>query len=227
MSQVPVVKGVSCVLVHVPGLVPLGSKPSRELAKDRDLLGTMRGHLRGYGEAVGYGPNQAFVGNLRPQALFDAPAPWWQHPVAEAPRTGAFGDILPEEEFWGLLKLADDFDLLHLDAQVAAAAAERLGRHPLLGSLDLAKLTSGATPSAVATGAAATGHLALADAHGHEVGYAVPGYEDDLSQTPHILLENLAAKASGAVALRHLLHQTGTAPRGSGLLARLRRGGGR
>src|SRR5689334_2618168 len=130
MSQVPVVKGVACVLAHVPGLVPLGSKPSRELAKDRDLLDQLRGHSREYGEAVGYGPNQAFIGNLRPQALFDAPQPWWQQPQADASRDGAFGDILPEEEFWGLLKLADDFDLLQLDGQVAAAAAERLGRHP-------------------------------------------------------------------------------------------------
>jgi betaine reductase len=58
----------------------------------------------------------------------------------------------------------------------------------------------------------AEGNLTLADAQGQCVGYAVPGYEGDTSQTPHILLENLAAKATGALALRHLLHQTGTAP---------------
>lgn len=212
MSQVPVVKGVACVLAHVPALVPLGSKPWRELAKDSALLGAVRGHLRDYSEAVAYGPNQAFIGNLRPQALFDAPQPWWQHPLAEAPRAGRFGEVLPEEEFWGLLKLADDFDLLHLDEQVAAAAAERLRRHALLGSTDLAKLAGGAAPSAIAAGAAAEGNLGLADARGRCVGYAVPGHGEDASQTPHILLENLAAKATGALALRHLLHQTGTAP---------------
>ncbi|HZR97714.1 MAG TPA: glycine/sarcosine/betaine reductase complex component C subunit beta [Chloroflexota bacterium] len=212
MSQVPVVQGVACVLAHVPGLVPLGSKPSRELAKDPALGEAVRGHLRDYRDAVAYGPNQAFIGNLRPQALFDAPQPWWQHPLAEAPRTGPFGEVLPEEEFWGLLKLADDFDLLHLDAAVAAGAAERLRRHPLLGDMDLAKLAGGVAPGAVAAGAAAPGHLALADARGRCVGYAVPGHEEDISQTPHILLENLAAKATGALALRHLLRQTGTAP---------------
>ena len=41
-----VVRGVSCVLVHVPGLVPHGSKPARELVADPRLLATIRDHLR-------------------------------------------------------------------------------------------------------------------------------------------------------------------------------------
>jgi len=55
-------------------------------------------------------------------------------------------------------------------------------------------------------------NLALHNAEGNLVGYVTPGYEGDASQSADILLENLAAKATGAVALRHLLQQTGTQP---------------
>jgi betaine reductase len=55
-------------------------------------------------------------------------------------------------------------------------------------------------------------NLALRNAAGRLVGYVTPGYEGDDSQTPAILLENLAAKATGALALRHLLRLTSTPP---------------
>jgi hypothetical protein len=59
----------------------------------------------------------------------------------------------------------------------------------------------------VAERAAQPFNVALHDRRGHLV-----GYEGDASQTADILLENLAAKASGALALYHLLHQNGTPP---------------
>jgi len=115
-----VVKGVACVLVHTPGLVCHGSKPARELARagaESPLLKTMRAHLRPYAQAVAYPPNQAFIGNLRPEALFDIPRPWWcadpsatQRPATDliegsspgpshASSSGPFGEILAEEAF--------------------------------------------------------------------------------------------------------------------------------
>ncbi|HEY3058068.1 MAG TPA: glycine/sarcosine/betaine reductase complex component C subunit beta [Chloroflexota bacterium] len=208
-----VVRGVACVLVHTPGLVPHGSKPNRELQKEgpeSPLLSTIRAHLRTYDQAVAYAPNQAFIGNLRPEALFDHPQPWWtaEH-LLEPRRTGEFGEVMPEEEFFGLLRLADEFDLVHLDAEVAADAAARLHRHPLFGGVDLTRLNNGESPTHVAERASLPGHVALHDSAGRLVGYVVPGYAGDVSQTADILLENLAAKASGALALRHLLRLTG------------------
>src|SRR5437764_11835340 len=96
LRSVVVVKGVACVLIHTPGLVPHGSKPARELAKDQ-AVGRIRDHLRGFEQAVAYPPNQAFIGNLRPESLFDVPRPWWTA-VGEAPRNGPFGEIMSEEE---------------------------------------------------------------------------------------------------------------------------------
>ena len=210
-----VVRGVSCVLVHAPGLVSHGSKPARELVRagaEAELPGTLRAHLRAYTDAVAYAPNQAFIGNLRPEALFELPRPWWStgNRCATAPRTGPFGEIVPEEELWGLLRLADEFNLIHLDADVAAASAELLGRHPLLGATDLSRIGVGESAAQVAGQASRAGNVGLRNRAGHLVGYVSPGYEGDASQSADILLENLAAKASGSLALRHLLHQTGT-----------------
>src|SRR6266851_3804399 len=211
-----VVRGVACVLVHTPGLVRYGSKPSRELARagaesESPLLATMQAHLRSYAHAVAYPPNQAFIGNLRPEALFDIPRPWWcAEPGDGSNRTGPFGEILSEEEFWGLLRLADDFSLVHLDERTAADASERLGRHPLFADTDLGKLADDEPGEKVAEQASRPGNLALHDGLGRLVGYVVPGYPEDFSQSAQILLENLAAKATGALALRHLLRQTGT-----------------
>src|SRR5260221_488747 len=143
-----VVRGVACVLVHTPGLVRHGSKPARELTRagpESPLSATLGAHLRSYASAVAYPPNQAFIGNLRPEALFDIPRPWWcaDASTTQSPRTGPFGEIMAEEEFWGLLRLADDFSLVHLDEHVAADAMHRLARHPLLADTDLGRLATG------------------------------------------------------------------------------------
>ncbi len=194
-----VVRGVACVLVHTPGLVRHGSKPSRELAAggaESPLWQNVQDHLRSFDRAVVYPPNQAFIGNLRPEALFDIPRPWWcALPREGSNATGPFGEILREEAFWGLLRLADDFELVHLDERTDA---------------DLGKLAHSEPAETVAAEACRPGNLALHDGQGQLVGYVVPGHAGDTSQSAGILLENLAAKASGALALRHLLRQTGT-----------------
>jgi hypothetical protein len=211
VPRVPVVEGVACVLVHVPGLVRCGSKPSRELAKEGPTLeARLRARLRDYTAAVAYAPNQVFIGNLSPQALAGLPQPWWQHLLDEAPRVGRYGEIVPEAEWWGLLKLADAFDLVHLDERVAADAHDRLRQHWLFTADELAKIGSGESAGVVAERAVQLPNLPLCNAAGRLVGYVVPGHEEDASQTPDILLENLAAKASGMLALRHLLWLTCT-----------------
>ena len=45
-TVIPVVKGTSYFLAHVPSMVRHGSKPSRELKKDPSLLTRILCHLR-------------------------------------------------------------------------------------------------------------------------------------------------------------------------------------
>ena len=53
-----------------------------------------------------------FIGNLSPDALADLPRPWyWIDADSPAPSTsGKFGDIVPQEAFYAILKQADVLD---------------------------------------------------------------------------------------------------------------------
>jgi betaine reductase len=154
----------SFVLEHVPDLVPYGSKPSREPG----TLGPLTAALRSFDEAVAYPPNQVFLGNLRPEDLWDRPREWWRHPVTGASATGASGDLMDQRAFYDLLAEVDGFDLMR----------------------------PGAEPG--------PGELAITD-RGDPVGAFAGDHELDGSLTAHVLLENLAIKASGVHAVRDLL----------------------
>jgi glycine/sarcosine/betaine reductase complex component C subunit beta len=106
-------------LQHVPGLVRYGSKPRRERHRMEELCAS----LRSYGEAVAYPPNQVFIGNERPDALWDAPRPLWTQASGGRP-VGPFGDILDERGFYELLAEADHFDLIRLKDGASASEGE-------------------------------------------------------------------------------------------------------
>jgi glycine/sarcosine/betaine reductase complex component C subunit beta len=99
----------SLVLAHVPDLVRYGSKPSREQMRAAEI-----GHaLRSYEKAAGYPPHQVFIGNLRPEELWDLPRPW-SSTTNGGMRSGPFGEILNQREFYDLLAAVDQFDLIRL-----------------------------------------------------------------------------------------------------------------
>ena len=79
------VLAASLVLEHVPDLVRYGSKPSREPERLPELIGS----LRTYEDALAYPPHQAFIGNLRPEQLWDRPRPWWRGNGGPVHVTGA------------------------------------------------------------------------------------------------------------------------------------------
>jgi betaine reductase len=103
----------SFVLEHVPDLVRYGSKPAREPHK----LEALTGALRSYDAAMAYPPNQVFIGNLPPSALWDVPRDWWRHPVDGATPVGPAGDVMPERAFYELLAELDRFDLVRMQAE--------------------------------------------------------------------------------------------------------------
>src|SRR5205814_9857246 len=127
-SRVPVITAVANVLAHAPGLVRYGSKPLRDLAKNPGLGAGLAARLRSYGAAVGYAPNQAYIGNREPETLRALPRPWFAAPDPGASSDGAFGDFIGEAELLGLLKLNDRARLVQIDAEALAAAASGLAR---------------------------------------------------------------------------------------------------
>ena len=187
-----VLRGARFALAHTPGLVEHGSKPSRELAKDPSLLPAIRAHLRRFEDAVAYPPHRVLLGDLSPDALWDIDRPWFDL-TGDAPPSGPHGQIMPEEEFYALLKSSDSFNLVSLEEGFASDVQAVGNSHHTLAHIRtlLDDSAAGALP------------LHLGD--GRLVGCIASGHNEDASLTADILLENLACKATAVSALRALL----------------------
>lgn len=205
----PVVKAVSYALVHTPELIEYGSKVQRELHKDASVYGQITAHLRTYEQAVAYPPNQVFIGRLPPEVLWDIERPWWQHQDTGASRRGPYGEIMPQVEFYGFLRFADDFDLIWLEQSFAESVREQLEKHSLVVPSDFDRLGPGYSIEAIESKIAHGGALPLRH-EGRVVGCICHGHEEDPFLTPQILLENLACKASGILAIRWLFERYGS-----------------
>jgi glycine/sarcosine/betaine reductase complex component C subunit beta len=202
-----VIRAASVVLAHTPGLARHGSKPMRTLAGDPELTSRFLANLRGFDQAVGYPAYQAFLGGCHPREL--PPRPWvgTAHPGAE--RFTRFGELMPEEEFLGLMAAVDEFDLAKLTPEAAERAAKRLAGHPLAAQLDLARISTAVTDVEAVLG---PGVLPLHLAPDTLAGALRGAHDQDESLAAPVLLENLACKATGALALLHLMHDNGLDP---------------
>ena len=205
-----VIKECAAALVHVPGFVRYGSKPLRDIADDGTLLDAIERALRTYGEAVAYGPNQAFIGNLRPEALHGVAQPWYSN-LNGGERHGPYGEILPEDEFYAWLKMADASGLVALERGFAASSREAASRHPFVTADDLKKLGAG-VPAEHLRKLVHEGDVLPLHHRGQMIGCLKSAHDRDDALKAEVLLENLVAKASGALALRHLLKRAGMAP---------------
>ncbi|MGH7905400.1 MAG: glycine/sarcosine/betaine reductase complex component C subunit beta [Candidatus Binataceae bacterium] len=203
----PALIASSAVLAHVPGLIRLGSKPSRELTRDSSLLRRILENCRGFADAAGYSPNQAFIGAIHPRAM--RPRPYAGKPIAGAPRFGPDGEIMPESEFIGLMAIADRFKRIRLSAPTARTAAAALEKHPLNRYFDPRVLEAAAAEPNFRVN---EGAIPLYFGDGEQAGALAAGHHEDVNLTAPILAENLACKASGALALLHLIDRDGIDP---------------
>jgi betaine reductase len=202
----PVIKGVSFVITHTPSLVRYGSKPVREIEKNPDVLRDILSHLRSYEDAVAYPPNQVFIGNMRPESLKEYERPWTNQNLANADRFSSWGEILPEEEFYGWLKIADEYDLIYLEENFLNTRVKpRLENHPLISSKDLEALGKGVNIDEIQGKLEDGTALPLFVNKDQLIGVFTAGHDEDKFLSAHILLENLSNKASGIVAMRHAL----------------------
>lgn len=203
----PVVKGSSFVIAHTPSLVRYGSKPVREISKNPDVLAQILLNLRSFNDALSYLPNQVFIGNLRPEILKQYERPWTNMPLKEAKRVSRFGEIMPEEAFYGWLKIADRFNLISLEEDfIKQFVIPSLKEHPLINHDDLSVITNGVSREVIEEKLSNNHSLPLYYQNSELIGVIESGHEEDTFLSAHILLENLANKASGIVAMRHALH---------------------
>lgn len=203
-----VIKDAAYVLVHVPDFVQYGSKPSRDIAGNAALSEQIRNHLRSYPDVVSYAPHQVFIGNKHPDDLNSIRKPWYENLLQNSKRHGPFGEIMPEEEFIGWMKIADDFNLLWLTAEFIEQIREAFTAHQFIDAVDSSKLGEG-TPlkkieEIIKKGAAVPVYF-----QGKVVGSLRGDHENDDTLKPHVLMENLMAKASGALAMLYLFNRAG------------------
>ena len=207
----PVLKGVSYFLGHVPSMIRHGSKPSREIEKDPSLLQPILSHLETFDQAVAYPPNQVFIGNLDPDDLVQRiPPPWYKNPIPDSSRWGPFGEIMPEEEFYGMTKICDEFELLLIEEGFLQEIALKLKGHHLFTDEDIQKLGQGVSLEQIEKEVEEKA-MPIYVQGDRLVGCLRSGHEEDFNLTPEILIENLTTRASGVMALRHLVAKMGGA----------------
>lgn len=206
----PVIKNAAYVLVNAPDMtIHNGTTQTleRETNPESEYLKEMPNHLRSFEDVVGYAPNQTYIGNMTPEELSERKRPWYDEKIDGASRFGKFGEIMPEDEFYGLIKVSDVFDLVLLEKNFTETVREKFKARPILSKkadelkegvclADIEKLVE----DHVAEGLYLNDKL---------VGCVKRAHEFDKNLTSHIIVENLSVKASGVLALMHLVENSG------------------
>lgn len=202
----PVLKKASYILVNTPDMVIHNGTTQtleRETNPNSEYLQNLKNHLRPFEEVVAYAPNQTYIGNLTPEQLSEMPRPWFGKNAENADRFGKFGEVMPQDEFYGLMKISDVFDLVILEASFADAVREKLTKHPLIAAKaekivgDSIEKIQDLVNNSGAEGLYQDGNL---------VGCVRRAHEFDPNLSAHYMLENLAVKASGVLAGMHLIN---------------------
>ena len=201
----PVVKKASYILVNTPDMVIHNGTTQtleRQTNPNSDYLQNLKDSLRPFEEVVAYPPNQAYVGNITPEELGEIARPWLNNKVENANRFGKFGEIMPEDEFYGLMKISDVFDLVVLEEEFAQEVKSKLAEHKLLKNKvdkivgdELTKVED-LVNNVGAEGLYIDGKL---------VGCVRRAHEYDPNLSAHYMLENLVVKSSAVLAGMHLV----------------------
>ncbi|WP_069649134.1 glycine/sarcosine/betaine reductase complex component C subunit beta [Caloranaerobacter ferrireducens] len=202
-----VVKGTGYVLVHAPDMVihsGTTQTSERVINPDSEYLKELPKHLRNFDEVVSYAPNQTYIGNISPDDLAKIEMPWYDKKVEGADRFGKFGEIMPQDEFIGLMKISDAFDLVKLEKEFTNVVKEKLEKHPLINDNLISKLKEGEEISEIEK-LINEQHAEPIYNEGKIVGCVKRAHDIDINLNAHTLFENLVVKASGVLALLNLL----------------------
>lgn len=202
-----VLKGASYILAHTPDMVihnGTTQTTQRTIDPNSEYLKNLDKSLRSYEECKAYLPNQTYIGNVTPDELAGYAQPWYQQKSDYNQREGRFGEIMPEDEFIGLIAICDVFDLVKLEVQFADSVKKKLESHNLIDSSLLKVFDKSFELSEI-------NHL-IADEHGEPLYYqgAIVGcikaaHDIDHSLSAHVIFENLVSKASCVLSLLHLM----------------------
>jgi betaine reductase len=210
MSRVAI-KGSAYCLQHTPELgLHYGNTPyvERHSHGETDYLKKLPEHAQSFEEAKDYAPNMAYIGTLPLEDLENQTKPMYENRLSGADRYGKFGEIMPEDEFIGLMDICDVFDLVWLEKDFAASVKEKLSNHKFMTESMLARLEEGRDGSEIEADCDEKHGALPLYFDGNIVGCVRRGHEVDENLSAHVLLENIASKASAVLSLLHLLQNT-------------------
>ena len=87
---------------------------------------------------------------MTPEELADRPRPWYNENLKGADRFGKFGEIMTQDEFYGLMKISDVFDLVLLEKDFTLSIKKKYTNHPVL-NVKVDDLGEGEEASEIAT----------------------------------------------------------------------------
>lgn len=210
MSRVAI-KGSAYCLQHTPELgLHYGNTPyvERHSHGETDYLKKLPEHAQSFEEAKDYAPNMAYIGTLPLEDLENQAKPMYENRLSGADRYGKFGEIMPEDEFIGLMDICDVFDLVWLEKDFAASVKEKLSNHKFMTESMLARLEEGRDGSEIEADCDEKHGALPLYFDGKIVGCVRRGHEVDENLSAHVLLENIASKTSAVLSLLHLLQNT-------------------
>lgn len=215
MSGYAVIKGASYTMAITPDMVlHNGTTQTTEMVvnPDSEYLKELPNHLRSYEAAVAYMPNQVYIGNSTSEELGAMEFPWYDKPIAGAKREGRFGDIMPQDEFLGLLQICDVFDLVVLEKEFAASVQEKLRANSVMTEEKVAILDKNKSTSETIKKLVEEEHSEPLYHNNVLVGAVKRAHDVDVNLSAHVMLENLVSKASSVYSLLHLIKTTGIDP---------------
>jgi hypothetical protein len=206
----PVIRAASYVLVNAPDmLIHNGTTQTaeRNANPESEYLKKLPEHLRSFEDVVAYPPNQTYIGNFDPVSLTAMPKPWVDKKIENASRFGRFGEIMPQEELYGLIKICDSFDLVLLEKGFTGTVKTMFENHKLLAEF-AGKLGEGVEIEEIQK-FVNTAHAEALYMKGQLVGCIKRAHEFDLALTAHIMCENLVVKATGVISALNLFDKYG------------------
>lgn len=208
----PVISSAGYALVHAPEIMMVAGT-TQVLEKENPKSQYYKkafDHIRSFEDAVAYAPNQVYIGNMSLDELKEQESPWYKNLVEDAERFGKYGEIMPEDEFFGLLAISDSFELVELEEDFAENIKQKLSKHPMFTEEDIKKIRPGVKLEAIEK-QLEKGAVEL-KYNGKLVGCVRKAHDRDDSLKSHVMLENLATKASAALTLKHLIKNSGKKP---------------
>ncbi|MDD2216964.1 MAG: glycine/sarcosine/betaine reductase complex component C subunit beta [Eubacteriales bacterium] len=218
MSGYAVLKGTAYTLAAAQDMVLYNGTTQtteRIVNPGSEYLTALPKHLRSFEEIVSYIPNQVYIGNASPDVLEGLALPWHDKRLPNSDELGTkgkFGEIISQDMFIGLMAISDAFDLVKLERSFAEQVREKLAKHELIGEEKSAPIAKNQESIEIITELVEKEHAEAIYFNGALVGAVKRAHDVDINLSAHVMLENLATKASSVFSLLCLLRSTGIDP---------------